>query len=270
MLRIFLKSPNVFAEALSEMDAKELHLFNEALSSARAKSLKTTNPRLKKATFSEEENNAQIKAFRDAQIGQGTYKEAEAKLSNRASEEQALSSSWLVWAKFYFISNTTGFITIETKEGRTYFFGEQPMSYTTWELMKAAQGRNGSGAGSVFHRLYWDDLKGKSPSAEEVATIFALAGISPKSRFKHDEIAEAIKQAQKGAARKGQRTLRQLRETRKPAGAQRIRKPRAETLAKIKTTPSTPEEKAKMEAFAARVFDLNEKPRTTRKTRKTR
>lgn len=93
-------------------------------------------------------------------------------------DASALSSSWLTWGEYEPMSpdGTTGNLTLTTKTGRSYTYFS--VSQRIWEAMKSAKGRNGTGAGSVFWKMYLNGYFA-SPSMQKMALAFKLAGIKP-------------------------------------------------------------------------------------------
>lgn len=132
--KTLFNSPDKLAEELGKLSPVELGKLSEAIAKARADS-----------------------GYKDKETG---------------TESQALSSSWLIHGVYTPINDTSGTITITTINGKDYFF-PKPIKYSTWERMKYAQGRNGTGAGQIFWDEYWFKLKGKQPKPG-VATLFKL------------------------------------------------------------------------------------------------
>lgn len=68
-------------------------------------------------------------------------------------EEQLLSSSWIYWGQFEYITDKIGTLWLITKYSpEEYIFPSFPAAL--WDLMKAARGFNGSGAGTIFWIWY--------------------------------------------------------------------------------------------------------------------
>ncbi len=132
--KTLFQSPDKLAEELTKLSPVELGKLSEAIAKARAEG-----------------------GFKDKETG---------------AESQALSSSWLIHGVYTPVNNSSGTITITTIQGKDYYF-PKPIKYSTWERMKYAQGRNGSGAGQIFWDEYWFKLKGKQPKPG-VATLFKL------------------------------------------------------------------------------------------------
>lgn len=133
-----IKNPSSLAKGLTKLNPKELAELNEAIDKARDGSLKAKNT------------------------------------LTSINESKALSSTWLIHAH-YVGNKVKGEITITTIQGKSYNF-PVPISYITWEKMKNTRGRAGSGAGSIFHRDYWNALRSKKAKVK-TNIVFKLAGI---------------------------------------------------------------------------------------------
>lgn len=139
LVQQMLKDPKSLAKGLSKLEPKELAELNDAIDKAR---------------------------------------DATEKIKDKDGiviESKALSSTWLVHA-IYEGDKKSGKITITTKDGRSYNF-PVPIQYSTWEKMKKTRGRAGTGAGTIFHREYWDNIRGKKVQAMKKSIIFKLAGL---------------------------------------------------------------------------------------------
>lgn len=152
--KTLFQSPDKLAEELGKLSPVELGKLSEAVAKAR-----------------------QDSGYKDKETG---------------AESQALSSSWLIYGVYTPINDNTGTITITTIQGKDYFF-PKPIKYSTWERMKYAQGRNGSGAGQIFWDEYWFKLKGKQPKPG-VATLFKLLEFR-KRKAKANKVVRNTKKA---------------------------------------------------------------------------
>lgn len=153
----FLKKPNTIKEFIREM-IKDPRSLAKGLSKLTPKELAELNVAIDKARDSTEK----IKKGKN-----GTF-----------TESKALSSSWLIHGE-YKGNEKQGTITITTIQGKSYNF-PAPISYAVWTKMKMARGRNGTGAGSIFHKDYWSKLRNKTIAKIQKGIIFKLAGIAKK------------------------------------------------------------------------------------------
>lgn len=152
--KTLFNSPDKLADALTKLNPLELAKLSEAIAKAR----KDTG-------------------YKDEDTG---------------TESQALSSSWLIYGVYTPTSKGYGTITITTIQGKDYFF-PKPIKYKTWERMKYAQGRNGTGAGQIFWDEYWFKLKGKQPKPG-VATLFKLLEFRKRKKTA-DKVVKLTKRA---------------------------------------------------------------------------
>lgn len=143
-IREMLKDPKSLAKGLSKLTPKELTELNEAIDKAREGTLKVKEEVVDGLTMVE--------------------------------ESRALSSTWLIHG-LYRGTKKNGFITITTRQGKSYDFNEIPIPYEVWEKMKNTIGRGGNGAGSIFHHEYWDKFRGAKIKEAKLAKIFKLAGL---------------------------------------------------------------------------------------------
>lgn len=143
---VFFNSPDKLAEEITKLSPVELGQLSEAIAKARL-----------------------TQGYEDKKTG---------------AESRALSSSWLIHGVYTPINEKEGVITITTIQGKDYFF-PKPIKYSTWERMKYAQGRNGSGAGQIFWDEYWFKLKGKQPKGTMAKVFKALEFRRRKAAAKH-------------------------------------------------------------------------------------
>lgn len=84
-------------------------------------------------------------------------------------EEQLLSSSWIYWGQFEYITKDIGTLWLITKYSpEEYIFPSYPAAL--WDLMKSARGFNGSGAGTIF--WIWYRKFRKSKTAQRLRKAF--------------------------------------------------------------------------------------------------
>lgn len=101
----------------------------------------------------------------------------EASARQEGSDAQSLSSSWITFGVYEPVGlGTSGFLTITTVQGKSYTY--PGVSLFTWQEMKAAKGRDGSGAGTVFWATYLRGFKG-SVGGIQTSAVFqtALGGL---------------------------------------------------------------------------------------------
>lgn len=158
-LKYIINSPGDLAKSLANLSPQDLTKLSEAIAQARKES--------------------------------GTIDE------QTGTEAQALSSSWLIYGEYTPIDKKTGKITITTIQGKSYSF-PQPIKYSTWERMKWAQGRNGTGAGQIFWDEYWHKIRGTAPKPG-VATLFKLLEL----RKRKAQANKVVKLSKKEARKRG-------------------------------------------------------------------
>lgn len=142
-IRQFLKNPNILANQLKGLNLSELSQLSNLLQN-----------------IIQEKQNTEIQ--------------------DNKTEARALSSSWLVFAVYTPLTETNGTIKITTIEGSSYDF-PTPIRKKTWDDMKAAKGRNGTGAGKVFWDQYWHAIK-RGTAKQGQAVIFKILGINKKKK----------------------------------------------------------------------------------------
>lgn len=178
LLELFYKNPQEFAKKLGEMDVRARKVFTESVKKAQTELLSQPLS-IKKAV------EAQVSKIES--ITKKFITPEEKKVIEKKTEEAAkkgadfalLSSSWIVSGQWNpLTTGDVGDLTITTKTGDSYTY--PGVSLKVWEAMKAAKGRNGSGAGTVFWALYLRAFKG-SPFGQLQAKVFKLAGVKSMS-----------------------------------------------------------------------------------------
>lgn len=145
ILKKLINQPDLLAKELSSLNPQELAKLSEAIAKARFES-----------------------GTQDGTTG---------------TQSQALSSSWLIFGIYTPISENQGLIQITTIQGKSYSF-PKPLKLATWERMKMAQGRNGTGAGQIFHDEYWSKIRKSQVPKPGVATVFKLLELRKKQANK--------------------------------------------------------------------------------------
>ena len=168
IIKKFMSNPDLVAEDLKKLTPIELARLSEAIAKSRIEN-----------------------GFKDKDTG---------------TNGQALSSSWLIYGVYTPLNSKQGTITITTIQGKSYFF-PKPLKLSTWERMKYAQGRNGTGAGQIFWDEYWHKLKGSQPSIG-TATIFKLLEFNKRKKQAQKVVRLSKKEIKFNPTNKIKRTIK--------------------------------------------------------------